>query len=139
MYQLLQLPAPQTPPLPALDVSPVLDGVTYTLHFQWNTRDSGWRLRVLDEPGQTVLLGDTRLVADWPLYPSRLPAILPAAGGTSLVIQQGVAAALGMRQPPGILLVLDTSGAGEDPTLEGLGDRWQLWYVPYADLAALGR
>jgi hypothetical protein len=115
MNQRIQLPAPQTPPLPAIDVSPVLEGVTYTLHLQWNTRDSGWRLRVLDEPGQTVLMGDTRLVADWPLYRSRIE-----------------------RTPPGLFLVRDTSGAGEDPTLDGLGGRWQLWYIPAADLAALG-
>lgn len=109
----IQLPAPQSPPLPAFDVTPVLDGVTYTLRFQWNTRDSGWRLRILDEPGQVILMGDVRLVADWPLYLSRV-----------------------IRTPPGLLMVRDTSGLGQDPGLSDLGARHQLWYSTAAEVAA---
>ncbi len=116
MGQLVVLPAPQSPPLPAFDVSPVLDGVTYTLRFQWMATDNGWRISVLDEPGQVVLMGQVRVVSDWPLYASRISQL---------------------RAPPGLLMVFDSSGKGEPPTLAGLGDRWQLLYYTAAEVAAV--
>jgi len=117
MGQRIQLPAPATPPLPALEVTVLLEEVTYTLHMQWSETDSGWYLRVLDEPGQTVLMGDVRMVADWPMYKSRIPEV---------------------RTPPGLLMVVDTSGRGVDPGLGdlGAGARCQLVYFTAAEVAA---
>jgi len=109
----INLPAPVNPPLPALEISVTLDGTPYTLALQWNARQASWFLRVLDEPGQTVLMGDTRLSADWPAYRSR-----PRS----------------QRHPPGLLMVYDTTGKGEDPQLATLGARHLLYYLSVAEL-----
>lgn len=116
MSQIIQLPAPQTPPLPFFDVSPILDAVTYTLRFQWNEQDGNWWLSILDEPGQVTLAGSVRLVADWPLYKTQLP-----------------------RVPPGYLIASDTSGNGANPNLGDLGQgaRVQIHYVTAAEVAAI--
>lgn len=113
----IQLPAVASPPLPSIDVTPTLEGVTYTLHMQWDETSALWLLRVLDNLGQTVLMGDQAMVAEWPLYASRV---------------------LDLRQPPGLFFVRDTANQGENPTLDGLGARWQLWYFSAAEVAALG-
>jgi hypothetical protein len=116
------LPAPQSPPLPAFDVSAVLDGVTYTLRFQWQTDETGgllggdsWEIAVLDEPGQALLMGQFRIVPDWPLYRNR-----------------------SVRTPPGFLLMRDTSGQGIAFGLSdiGQGARGQLFYLTQAELPA---
>lgn len=111
MTQLVPLPPPQTPPLPAFDVTALLDGVTYALHFQWNATDAGWRVRILDEPGQVVLMGDARTVLNWPLYESLL-----------------------VRYPAGGLVFFDTSGQEIEPGLADLGDRVILLYFLAAEL-----
>ena len=111
----VNLPAPQSPPIPFLDVSVVLDDVTYTLSFHWNSRDDGWYMTVLDESGQVIILGAVRLVADWPLYRNVVT-----------------------RKPPGLLMVRDTSGAGSDPGLSDLGGRCVLVYLTDAEAAELG-
>lgn len=85
--------------LPFFDLGAELDGVTYTLQVRWNPRAAAFFLTVYDEPGENVLLGDARMVADYPLYSHRVD-----------------------RQPPGALVVVDTSGAGEDPSAEVLVD-----------------
>ena len=113
MSQVLTLPAVQSPPLPFFSINPVLDGVTYTLQFEWNDRDLGWYLKIYDEPGQVLLAGQCRIPTDWPCY-----------------------AALTVRTPPGLLTLLDTAGEGAEATLEGLGDRWQLFYTPAAEVPA---
>ena len=38
-------------------------------------------------------------------------------------------------RPPGELFVLDLNGSGEEPTLEGFGTRFVLFYMDAADLA----
>jgi len=116
MGQRIQLPAPATPPLPSIDVSVTLDGALYTLHMAWNETVGLWFLRVLDNLGQTVLMGDQAMISEWPLYASRIAEF---------------------RRPPGIFLVRDTGGT-ENATLDGLGLRWQLWYLDAAEVAAAG-
>ncbi len=115
MNLLLQLPAPQIPAIPFFSQTYVLDGVTYTLQFEWNDRDLGWYVEVYDEPGQVLLMGQCRLVGDWFCYLAQT-----------------------VRFPPGLLRVRDTTGQGESPTLEGLGARFQLYYTDHATTLALG-
>lgn len=115
MAQNVQLPEPQTPALPSIDITPVLNGVTYTLRLYWNATDQGWRVRVLDDPGQTPLMGDNRLSVDWPRYRSII-----------------------VRTPPGLLILVDTTNQAQDCTLEGLGGRWLLWYYSQAETIAAG-
>jgi len=98
--------------LPWFDVQAELDGVTYTLECRWNVRLGAWFLRVLDDQGVAVLLGDQRLVADYPL-----------------------ALAITSRSPSGLLAALDTSGQGLDPGFTDLGGRVKLVYVTTAELA----
>jgi len=109
----VNLPTPINPPLPAIDVSYTLDGQPYVLSFQWAARSSSWFLRVYDGTGQTLLMGETRISVNWPLYLSR-----PGS----------------MRKPPGLLVVYDTAGKGEDPQLATLGGRHLLYYLTSSDL-----
>lgn len=110
---LLNIPAPQVPPLSFFSVNAVLDGVNYTLEFRWNTYDSRWYVRILDEMGQTILAGDCRVSADTPIYASST-----------------------QRTPPGFLYPFDSSGQALDPGLSDLGARVQLWYITAAEVAA---
>lgn len=110
----LNLPAPQTPPIPDFTVGADLDGAL-TLRFRYNTSDGYWYIRVLDDPGQTVLMADRRVVADAPLY-----------------------RASPVRTPPGVLVAFDTTGQGLAPGLSELGGRVQIIYATPDELAALG-
>ena len=93
------------------DVTAVLDGATYTLQFRWNVRLGAWFMQVRDDQDENVLVGDVRMVADYPL-----------AG-----YQIG-------RQPAGVFVAVDTSGQGIDPGLTDLGNRVQLQYLTAAAL-----
>lgn len=115
---------PQTPPLPFFDVVASLDGVNYTLQFRWNERgmrllsdgteeEGSWFITVLDEPGQEVILGDVKLVVDWPLWRVRAD-----------------------RTPPGFLIAFDTSGEGIDPGLDDLGVRVVIDYITADEIEA---
>lgn len=115
---------PSTPTLPFLDVVVALDGVNYTLQLRWNTRatrtlldgteeEGAWFLTILDEPGNTIIRGDVKLVADWPLY--RVTAD---------------------REPPGLLMAIDTSGQGIDPGFDDIGRRVVIDYITEAELEA---
>ena len=105
----IDLPAPQSPPIPAFDRQYALDGTTYTLRFRWYDTDAGWRIVTLDEPGQVILAGAVRMAVDFPLYLSRVP-----------------------RVPPGYLLLIDTTGQGQEAGLADLGGRHLLYYIPAA-------
>lgn len=116
MGQRIQLPTPANPPLPSIDVSVTLDGALYTLSLVWNETQELWFMSVLDNLGQTVLMGDQAMISEWPLYASRIADL---------------------RRPQGLFLVRDTGGT-ENATLAGLGLRWQLWYLEAAEVAAAG-
>ena len=107
----IELPAPQSPAVPAFSVVALLDGVSYALAFRFHEADGQWRMRVLDEAGQTVLHGDVVLTPDWPLY-----------------------RALVVRTPPCLLVLRDTAGQGAPCGLGDLGERHRLYYVPAAEL-----
>lgn len=100
--------------LPFFDVQVPLDGVTYTLEFRWNVRAAAWFMTVLDEQAETVLMAGLKLVL-----------------GAFIGLEQTG------RQPPGVFLMLDTSGTNVDPGVDDLGDRVRLEYLTAADLASL--
>lgn len=117
MSLVINLPAPQDPPLSHFTVTVPLDGTTYTIALHWNDVDTSWYATILDEPGQTVLAGAWRVTADWPLFRSQV-----------------------QRHPPGLLMCVDSSGQGLDPGLSdlGAGARCPLIYFTQAELLALG-
>jgi len=114
MAFLINLPAPQDPPIPDFTIGVDLDGVSYTLRFIWDPTVARWLVRVLDALNQVVLMAERRVVADWPLW-----------------------RAAPVRTPSGYLIARDTSGRGEPPTLTDLGTRVQLFYITAAEVAAL--
>lgn len=105
--------------LPFFDVQAVLDGVTYTLEFRWNTREGFWYMHILTEGGDPILMGIKCVVA-WPLA-RRTPD---------------------PRRPLGVLSFIDTGGGQVDPSYDpatgkgDLGDRVQLLYFEAAELPA---
>lgn len=100
--------------LAAFDLQVVLDGLTVTLDFRWNTRALAWWMTVLNDEADTVLVGNTRVTVDFPQN-----------------------AYLTGREPPGLFIFVDTSGQGRDPGLTDLGNRVQLTYTSAEELAAL--
>jgi hypothetical protein len=110
----INLPAPQTPQIPDFTIGVDLDGVSYTLRFRFDQEDAYWYVRVLDDPGENVLMGDVRVV-EGALYVARP-----------------------VRTPPGFLVCHDTTGQGIAPGLADLGKRALIYYVTQADLAAIG-
>lgn len=87
-----------------------LGGKDYTLELDWRQRSGTWALSFGDADG--VLIAVFALVTNW-----RLLRLVTDA-----------------RRPPGDLILLDTTGKGEDPTFSGLGDRWQLAYFDPSEL-----
>lgn len=85
-----------------------LEGITYQLVFRWNDRPQQWVIDVLDGGG-TALVQGVRGVIDVPL-----------------LLRFGPRADL----PPGWLFLVDTTGQQLDATLDDLGSRVQLFYLP---------
>lgn len=98
---------------PYFDFQTPLENKTYTIQCRWNSRIERWFMDVLNDAGDTVLLGGLCLIANWPL---------------ALYITG--------REPPGWLIVVDTSGGGTDPDLNSLGKQHQLWYYTKAEIDA---
>jgi hypothetical protein len=91
-----------------------LDGVTFTLQFDWNSRASSWYMSIYDGGG-TLLAAGRRLTCDFP----------PLARFHD------------RRMPAGLITVVDTSGQQLDPGIDDLGARVVLLYFTYADVAAI--
>lgn len=91
-----------------------LDGVSYTLKFNFNARDGRWYLSVYDVDAEPIVLS-IGLVPDMPLL----------AG----YVMEGV--------PPGELLLLDSGEPKRDPTRSDLGARARLFYADAAEVGAL--
>src|SRR4029077_4906590 len=99
-----------------------LDSVTYGFRFFWNERDPSWVMSITDVSGNELISG-VKVVVHWPL---------------------GKIAGYSTALPPGILIAVDTSGAGLDPggptvTASGaltsdLGNRVQVVYFSKSDL-----
>jgi hypothetical protein len=84
-----------------------LDGKTFTFEFEWNDRDLGWYMTILDASGVTLLAG-RRVVIRAPLTGRYRDS----------------------RLPPGHLEAIDTSGADAEAGYGDLGDRVKLCYTP---------
>ena len=97
--------------IPHYDMQIVLDAVTFTLEFRWNTREASWYMRILTQEGEAILDG-LKVVVDWPI------------GFRSADV----------RRPAGALIALDTMGEHLNPGQFDLGDRVQLSYFPFAEL-----
>lgn len=93
------------------DIQVVLDDVTYTLEFRWNHRLEAWFLNILDAQGVGVVRAGLRLVVNSPLNPYGAE-----------------------RTPPGVLVLVDTTGSNDEAGLNDLGDRHQLLYFDEAEL-----
>lgn len=97
--------------VPRYDFEIELDGVVYVFDMEWNDRDSGWYMSILDRD-LTPLLSGRRVVTNWPLTNRYRDSRLPA----------------------GTIEAVDTSGSETEPGLSDLGDRVKLIYTPKADL-----
>src|SRR5690348_985948 len=87
------------------DLQVTLEDATYTLEFRWNVRASAWFMNILDAEGVNMIRAGIRLVANFPLVPY-----------------------CAVRTPPGVLALVDTSGANEEAGRDDLGVRHQLFY-----------
>jgi len=94
--------------------SVTLDGVPYTMLFQYNRRAGHWYLHLSDAEGAPIG-SSLRLVINLPLL-RRLHAV----GG-----------------PPGELILVDESSSPRDPQRDDLGVRHRLYYLDAAELAVL--
>jgi hypothetical protein len=84
-----------------------LDGYPYQFRVWWNNTIGAWYMSMLGlDINSTVDLKGVRL-----------------AGGTDLLHGYAVLEL-------GQMYVIDSEGYNEDPTFDGLGDRFKLYYVP---------
>jgi hypothetical protein len=90
-----------------------LDGVAYTFEFRWNDRGEFWVFDIADGSGNPLVSG-RKVVVDFPLL--------------------GRFAVEGL--PEGSLFAVDTSGAGQGPTLEDFGARVTMVYLTAEEMAA---
>lgn len=97
--------------LPRFPQTVELDGQQYLFRFDWNTRTSSWTMDI-SQPDGTALISGTRLVGDWSPIQHRVSEDLP----------------------PGRLMLLDTTGDGDDPTRDSLGVNHKLFYFEESEL-----
>jgi hypothetical protein len=88
-----------------------LEGRSYGIHWLWNARDNAWAFSIADADGAPILSG-VRVVLNSDLF--------------------GYSA--DTRLPGGRLVVIDPSGATEEPTLATLGHSCLPVYVTLAEL-----
>lgn len=87
-----------------------MSGRDYLLTFEWNQRLGQWWLLLSDQDDKPIRA--FMLNTNWPLLKGCVDS----------------------RRPPGNLILLDTGGKHEGCTFSGLGDRWQLVYLPPEEL-----
>ena len=92
------------------------DGAQYTLIFDWNGRASAWALGIRDANGADLLHGKVL----------RLGSLRMRRHGR------------GSGLPLGDFLLVDLSGAHQEPTLTSLGVTHSLLYYTSGELAELG-
>lgn len=105
---------PLIPSVPNYRMNVVLDGTTYVMDVRWNGRDEAWYFD-LSKADETIMLAGIKIV---------------------------LGALLGIRSvdtdwPRGIFSAIDQSGAGIDATLDDIGVRVLMTYVPAAEALAL--
>lgn len=82
-----------------------LSGTDYIFTFAWNEREDAWYMDLADQDGVAIQLS-RKVTVDFPL----------------------ITRCKDPRRPLGMLIAVDSSGAGLDPTLEDFGQRVQLVY-----------
>lgn len=107
----MALEIPIVADVPDFDFQVDLDGATYTIALAWNERDAAWYLTLQTAEEETIL-ASRKVVIDLPLW-SRFKD---------------------PRLPPGVLLAIDTTGAGLDAGLDDLGRRVQLLYYSATEI-----
>lgn len=97
---------PLKPDLPHYTFACELEGVSYGFEFRWNSRDAAWFMTILTGDDVVIAAG-IKVVLDFPLGVRRASALMP----------------------PGSFIAVDTTGQGEAPGLNDLGERVQLSYL----------
>lgn len=96
---------PVTPDTETWVQSTDLDGRDFRLRFAWSAREEAWYLDIMSSAGGMLLAG------------------LKLAERVN-VLRRFKSADL----PPGPLVLIDTKGLGQEPTFDGLGTRWRVFY-----------
>jgi hypothetical protein len=91
---------------PAYDFEVSLEGAEYRFEIHWNARDGAWFYSLYDAAAEPLVHGRKIVL------------------GANLLGRS-----VDRRLPPGVLLIIDSSGAGEDPGRQDLGTRCPLVYV----------
>ncbi len=90
-----------------------LGGQDFIMTFEWNARESAWYLDVADQDDIPIFTA-VKVVVNWPL----------------------AARCVDPRRPRGVLIAIDSTGAGLDPLQDDLGKRVELFFIDdVADLA----
>jgi hypothetical protein len=105
---MILLNIPCRPDLTFYQMQVVLDGVTYTLVFRWNDRESSWYMDILSENEDPIVTSIKVVIGTYLGWRSRLG-------------------------PPGRFLTFDTTNLDKAPDQADLGDRVQLYYVPVGE------
>jgi hypothetical protein len=98
-----------TPSLPSQRGWKVLDGIKYDCWIRWNGTTEKWYIDLTSMSDSSVSIRGKALLQ-----------------GKDLLRPHGYGNLLGE------LWVEDTAGTYEDPTYDGMGDRWRLRYYPRA-------
>lgn len=94
---------PCRPDLTHYDMQVVLDEISYTLEFRWNTREQAWYMSLGTEAGDPIR-SSIKIVVGFPI------------GGRLL------------NGPPGRFLAFDTTNFDRNPGIKDLGDRVMFIY-----------
>lgn len=102
---------PFVPSVPAYDFSVDIDGVSYTFDVRWNSRARAWYFDVLESDGTPIARG-IKVVLGAYLGRGRLHDLFRL----------------------GVIVAHDTTRDGRDATLDDLGTRVEVLYVPVDEL-----
>lgn len=105
---------PLVPSIPNYRFGTQLDGVQYIIDVRWNGRDGAWYMDFLQADETPIKYG--------------IKIVLGATLG-GLVTDPAF--------PPGVLIAVDQTGNGREATLDDLGSRVLVVYIPAADIAAV--
>jgi hypothetical protein len=87
-----------------------LDGVQFTIDVRWNGRDEAWYMDVLTDDGTPIRRGIKMVLGT-------------LLGGRC--IDPGF--------PDGVLIAADQARLGRDATVDDLGERVAVFFIPYED------
>lgn len=91
-----------------------LEGVEYLFDVNWNGRTGLWSFDISDATGNLISAGNTIVLSNFPMY------------------RESSALA-----PPGVFVILDTSGTGVDAGFDELGTRVVMHYYTVDEILAL--